>query len=141
MRIAAPSRRHRPENLLPMINVVFLLLIFFLIAAKLAPPEPFTLTLPQAQAEARAAEASGVFTLFLSAEGALAYLDVTGAPAALAALAAARADYCAASDCAATPPLLDLRADARAPAARLAALLGMLAPLGFAEARLVTAAP
>lgn len=48
MRFDPAPRRAVSENLLPMINVVFLLLIFFLIAAKLAPPEPFELTPPEA---------------------------------------------------------------------------------------------
>ncbi len=34
-----PARR-RTENVVPMINVVFLLLIFFLISAQIAPPPP-----------------------------------------------------------------------------------------------------
>ncbi|WP_322867174.1 biopolymer transporter ExbD [Aquicoccus sp. G2-2] len=40
MDIPRPVRRPRGEAILPMINVVFLLLIFFLMTAELAPPEP-----------------------------------------------------------------------------------------------------
>ncbi len=35
-----PPRRKPEENLLPMINVIFLLLVFFLMAARLTAPNP-----------------------------------------------------------------------------------------------------
>lgn len=138
MDFSDPPRRRAAENLLPMINVVFLLLIFFLISAQLAPPEPFPVTLPEAEAEI---EADGTLSLHLNAAGDLGFRDQTGEVAALAALAAARVEFCAAQDCAATPPRLLLRADQGAPAARLAALLPALARLGFAEVHLVTVRP
>ena len=133
MDFAPPPRRRPQENLLPMINVVFLLLIFFLSSARMTPPEPFAVTPPQAQVQA---EAQGDFTLHVSAEGQIGYRDALG-DAALAALATARADHCAASDCTATPPRLTLRADARLPAARLAQILPTLAPLGFTQMELL----
>ncbi|MEM1152412.1 MAG: biopolymer transporter ExbD, partial [Pseudomonadota bacterium] len=37
MRLRAPDRKRRAENYVPMINVVFLLLIFFLMTAQIAP--------------------------------------------------------------------------------------------------------
>ncbi|MBW6506977.1 MAG: biopolymer transporter ExbD [Rhodobacteraceae bacterium] len=141
MDFAAPPRRRRTENLLPMINVVFLLLIFFLIAATLAPPEPFAVTLPEAATDAAgdAAPDAG-FTLHLGTDGRLANADGEG-DAALAALAAARVAHCAAVDCASQPPTLLLRADAVAPADRLAPLLASLGAAGFASVTVVTAAP
>ncbi|MDP2062520.1 MAG: biopolymer transporter ExbD [Phaeovulum sp.] len=135
MNFSTPLRRRPAENLLPMINVVFLLLIFFLIAAKLAPPEPFAVALPEALAEGTA-EAD--FTLHLATDGRLGFAGAEGA-AALQALAAARAAYCAGADCTDAPPRLALRADAGAPAAALAALLPALAGAGFGKVTLVTA--
>ncbi len=135
MDFSDPPRARPAENLLPMINVVFLLLIFFLLAARLTPPEPFSISPPEAQAEA---EAMGEFVLFLGPDGALGYREVLGA-AALPALAEARAAYCATSDCAALPARLTLRADAALPAARLAALLPQVQGLGFAAVELVVA--
>ncbi len=129
-----PPRKTREENLLPMINVIFLLLVFFLIAARLTAPEPFAVTPPNALAQA---EAQGEFTLFLAADGLLGYRDARG-DAALAAVAASRADHCAATDCAAKPPRLTLRADSALPAQRLAALLPQLSTLGFDAIELVT---
>ena len=40
MQIDMPKRRPRGESIIPMINVVFLLLIFFLLTAQIAPADP-----------------------------------------------------------------------------------------------------
>ncbi len=40
--------RQRSESIVPMINVVFLLLIFFLMNAQMAPPDPIKITPPTA---------------------------------------------------------------------------------------------
>ncbi|MDO8884536.1 biopolymer transporter ExbD [Pseudotabrizicola sp.] len=133
MDFSDPPRRRAQENLLPMINVVFLLLIFFLISARMTPPEPFAVTPPEAHAQA---EAQGDFALFISADGLLGYGDTTGDPA-LVALAAAHTGHCIANDCTAAPPRLTLRADAALPAARLAQILPQLTSLGFAQIELV----
>lgn len=133
MDFSGPPRRRGDENLLPMINVVFLLLIFFLIAARLTAPEPFAVTPPEALSET---EAQGEFTLFLAADGRIGYRAMEN-EAALQAIADARADHCAATDCAADPPHLTLRADAAMPAADLAQLLPRLSTLGFPRIELV----
>ena len=46
----APRRPARParENIVPMINVVFLLLVFFVMTAQIAPPDPFDIAPPEA---------------------------------------------------------------------------------------------
>jgi biopolymer transport protein ExbD len=139
MHIPSPRRRGLEGNLLPMINVVFLLLIFFLISAKLAPPEPFPVMPPEARPQD---EAMADFTLYLGADGAVGFLDRLSAGAAtdaaiINALGAERAAYCDHADCTAMPPRLLLRADAAAPATRLAALLPALAQAGFTAADLV----
>lgn len=135
--LSAPFRRKPAENLLPMINVVFLLLIFFLIAARLAPAEAVAVQPPEGRASAEAgAEADGLFTLLIAADGTLAWQADLG-EAAVTGLAAARAGHCAQTDCTATPPRLSLRADARLPAAQLAALLPRIAALGFGQVDLV----
>lgn len=116
-----------------MINVVFLLLVFFLIAARLTPPEAFAVAPPQATG----ATIEGDFTLLMAADGALAFGAVQGRDAVLAALAAARAEACPACD-PKDGPGLTLRADAAAPAAALGALLPDLAAIGFAQINLAT---
>ena len=64
MRIDMPPRRPRGESIIPMINVVFLLLIFFLLTAQIAPSTPFPLTPPDSASDIPA-EARDV--LFISA--------------------------------------------------------------------------
>ena len=44
-------RRQKGESVVPMINVAFLLLIFFLMVAVLSPPDPIAVTLPDAMGE------------------------------------------------------------------------------------------
>ena len=46
----ATEKRARPESVVPMINVVFLLLVFLLMTAVLTPPDPFEVVLPGAEA-------------------------------------------------------------------------------------------
>ncbi|MCU0901615.1 MAG: biopolymer transporter ExbD [Cypionkella sp.] len=133
MDFSDPARKKPEENLLPMINVVFLLLIFFLISARMTPPEPFAVTPPEARTEA---EAQGEFTLFLAADGRIGYREMLG-EAAMQAIGAARADHCARLDCTAEPPRLTLRADLALPAADLARVLPQVAGLGFGQIELV----
>ena len=122
MDFGARPRRPRGESIVPMINVVFLLLIFFLMTATIAPPDPFGATPP----EARAAEsAQRSETLHVGPDGALAFGDLRGD----AALAAIPADA----------PLL-VRADASLPASDLAGILARLAEAGVADVRLVAVA-
>lgn len=133
MKFRDPPGRKPEENLLPMINVVFLLLIFFLISARLTPPEPFSVAPPEARA---AEEARGDFNLFLSASGQIGFRDVIGEDA-LVAVTAAKDDYCRTSDCMAEPAVLTLRADAGLEAAELAQLMPRLATMGFTRIELV----
>ncbi|OCX65358.1 hypothetical protein BFP70_09840 [Thioclava sp. SK-1] len=138
MQFSSPPRKANSASLLPMINVVFLLLIFFLISAQISPPEPFPTEPPESQAET---EADGTFTIFLSAEGAFGFRDITAQEPedVIAALEAAKAEYCLTEECEAEPPKLLLRADKAVPAARLAAVLPKLGAAGFAKVDLVTA--
>lgn len=130
MQFEPPPRPRPPENLLPMINVVFLLLIFFLIAAKLTPPSPFEVTPPEAQTQPRPAAEARDLVLWLGPEGELAFGAARG-EAALADLATAR--LACTEDC----TRLTLRADAAAKAGSLAALAPKLAAMGFARVSLV----
>jgi biopolymer transport protein ExbD len=137
MDFSDPPRKPLVENLLPMINVVFLLLIFFLLTARLAPPQPFPVTPPVARG---GLDRPGEFTLSLGPDGTFGYRDATG-PSVLAMLAADRAAYCAADDCAARPPVLLLRADRTMPAALLARAMPQLGAAGFVRIDLLTELP
>lgn len=124
MRFRPPPRRRMGEPILPMINVVFLLLIFFLMTATLAPPAPFELDLPEGTGPV---EPGGDTALYVGPDGTLAYGAARGA-AVFAALAA-------------LPPggALEIRADAGTEAARIAALLPRLSEAGISQTRLVLA--
>lgn len=138
MRIDPPPPRPRPETMLPMIDVVLFLIIFFMIVSQFADAEPFSVMTPEA---ASVDQARGEFTLYLDADGQTGFVGADGAvlgDGALPELTAARDAHCAATDCAAEPPVLLVKADMAAPAARLAALLPQLSGAGFADIRLLT---
>jgi len=124
MKFGISPRRPRSENIVPMINVVFLLLIFFLMTAEIAPRPPFEITPPEA---GPGQPAEGEDILYVSQAGRLAYADASGE--AVFAMLAARPTGAA--------PLM-LRADAGVPAARIAALLPRLAAAGVRTVDLVT---
>lgn len=117
-----PSQPSMPprESIVPMINVVFLLLIFFLMTATLTPPEPLEVS----PAEAERAETGETRpALFVSAEGEIAFREARG-DAAIAAAIAESAGL--------------IRADAGAPAAQVAAVLARLQSGGLTGIALVT---
>ncbi|UMA66204.1 biopolymer transporter ExbD [Roseivivax marinus] len=134
MRIDAPQRRRPQENLVPMINVVFLLLIFFLMTAQIAPPEPFEVEPPEVS---EAADADGTLSLYLGPDGQIGFRDATGDEA-IAAIAAAREEDCGGA-CDADGPVLMLRADRNVAADEVAALMTRLGTAGITRIELVTA--
>ena len=118
-----PRRPARGENIVPMINVVFLLLIFFLMSAQIAPRDPFDIVLPDSES---GRDTPAEDTLFVSRQGALAFAGATG-QAALRAIAARAQDE-----------PLTIRADAGVPAATIAALLPQLAEAGVTQTLIAT---
>lgn len=127
----------RAENITPMINVVFLLLIFFLMTAQIAPPAPFDVVPPTAPLDH---PAEGTFTLHLDANGQVGFEDALGETPALAALEQAYTRACADRGCfgSAAQPVVILRADAKADAALLPALLRKLAARRITNIQLAT---
>lgn len=124
MQFDSPRDRPRREHIVPMINVVFLLLIFFLMTAEIAPPVPFEVTPPAAGGQVAAGD-DGV--LYVAADGRLAFGALRG-EAVFGALAGRDG----------AGPLV-VRADAALPAGRLAALLPRLTAAGVDRIELVTA--
>lgn len=116
----APQYRPRAprESVVPMINVVFLLLIFFLMTAQIAPPDPVDVT-PPSVTLADGPVPEGVAVLWLDREGAL--LTAEGTPPDLTTL----------------ETRVTLRADADAPAAALARALRELGEGGAQSVTLV----
>lgn len=116
-------RRGAGETFVPMINIVFLLLIFFMLSATIAPPDPFDMTLPDA-AEAETAEAASPDTLYVSADGALVFGKIRG-EGALTVIALRGEDE-----------PLTVRADAALDGAEFSTLLSRLAEMGVTEVKL-----
>ena len=138
MRLDPPRPRRTIEVMLPMIDVVFFLIVFFMIVSQVAEPEPFALVRPEA---GRTEPVRAPLALYLDANGVAGHVDpegaLTGADA-LSALMQARAALCARADCLANPPGLLLHADASAPGAALARIMADLSAEGFGAIRLVT---
>ena len=109
MRFAPKTRpRGHADGLLPLIDVVCVLLIFFLISARMAPPAPFEVDLPRVAA---GEESNSTLALFLSATGEPGFRRMTG-EVALVELGLARDRLCAARDCKVEPPLVAVHASA-----------------------------
>lgn len=141
MRLDPPPASARPEALLPMIDVVFFLIVFFMMVSQFATPEPFKVTNPAAQA---GDAVEGDYALYLSAAGEVGFAGdgvVTTGDGAIEALIAARDEGCARRECSTNAPALVLHADLGAPAVVLAGLLPKLAAAGFADVRLITVTP
>lgn len=124
MDFSATRRTASRENIVPMINVVFLLLIFFLMTAQIGPPDPFKVETPETS-QGKVALADD--TLYISTEGTLAFED-------------ARGDSVFAALAGRTNPdaPLHIRADANLPGATLARLLPRLARANVTATILLT---
>lgn len=123
MDFASPARRKTGEPILPMINVVFLLLIFFLLSSQIAPRAPFPVVPPQVDTDSGADPGA---TLFLSADGRLFFEGLEG-DAALLRLSSGIEKNTA----------VILRADAAVSAQKVAALISRLRAAGAESVVLV----
>ena len=123
-------RRRGDEELTPLINVVFLLLIFVVLAGEVVETAPFAVTPPDAEAaEVVPVEMTSVY---LSSAGEIFLAgkmyppgDITGAVAAL------PAD---------TPPEMTIEADRGVDASSAVALVRALQKAGVRQIRLITSA-
>lgn len=119
-------RKRRSEGVVPMINVVFLLMIFFLMSTTLAPERNAGLELP----ESVAGEATGAGkAMVVSADGTIAWGQYRGEEAIRAAAEAHARPGSGA---------LVVQADRQVEGAVIARLLGQLGAAGVAESALVT---
>ncbi|MDA7967234.1 biopolymer transporter ExbD, partial [Ruegeria sp.] len=119
-------RKPRAESIVPMINVVFLLLIFFLMTSNLAQPDPFEVTPPNAMSDI---EPEVERILYVDKTGRTAFEEAEG-PAALTAIATA----------AETDQVIQIRADAELEAKELARLLQDLSAAGLSRVELIVIA-
>ncbi len=121
-------KKDEEERILPLINVVFLLLIFFMLAGRLATSEPFRIALPESAAADETQRRDAV--LLLAADGRLALDGQALEPAELkTALAARLADV---------PDLsVNLKADGAAEATAVVAVMETLRDAGLRDLRLL----
>lgn len=126
MEFGTNQRREPQEGIVPMINIVFLLLVFFLMTAQVAPPEPFEVEPPESAAGVPGA-ASAI--LHVSSVGEAAFGDLRGSAALEAIAAEARGGPVA------------VRAHAELPAAVLARLLAQLGARDVGAVDLATVSP
>ena len=124
MNFATPRRTRPRENVVPLINVVFLLLIFFVLAGTLRPPDPNRLQLPTTTSESPAKARHTRPVLALDAAGHVFRDGRSLSPSEIRSLRA--------------PDGLELRADRGVPARVLLPLLEALEEAGVARLELVT---
>lgn len=131
MRLPAAKRSpQREDNLVPLINIVFLLLIFFMLAGSLTTPELFEIEPLQSSSE-RVDEQQAL--VFLSDEGTLALENEILSAEQLATRLRARLQV--------QPELaVRIKADARVDSQRLIAVLDELRGTGLERVMLLTVA-
>ena len=131
MHLKQEKKEYHFETLLPLVNIVFLLLIFFLLAGSFQSPEAFEVNSPQADNSQQEDQDSATF--LLSADGSYAYENSMISKQELLALASQ------------LEPIngkraLRLKADAAVSAETVISLLDELARLNITEVRIVTLA-
>ncbi len=147
MRFSRPGKRGGEVGVLPLVNIVFLLLIFFMLAGRLEDADPFPLE--PVRSASRDAPAPREHLLLLGRDGALALdgvrldkaglIDALGGDAGNGPQTPARAARTAASETGtAEPRRLWLKVDEGAEALDLVSLLDLLAELRVSRIELVT---
>ncbi|HSH44121.1 MAG TPA: biopolymer transporter ExbD [Arenicellales bacterium] len=129
MRFEPPRPRNDEERVLPLINVVFLLLIFFMLAGRIAATDPFRVEPPNSTSEGTVQVRKMI--LLIGADGRLA-LDgeVMAAPALRDRIQSVVADE-------GNPGLL-LKADGGAEATRVVGVMELLREAGLERVELLT---
>ena len=128
MKFAQPPKRRPFESVIPMINVVFLLLIFFLLTARIAPQHVVDVALPTSESDEKAAQDT---TLYMDQAGTIYFDTLIGTEAENAYVAA----LCAGDTC----DTGTLRADKNTAAVEVARLLARMAQHGMSSIEVVTA--
>lgn len=132
MRFSIPRRRTDEERILPLINVVFLLLVFFMLAGRLSASDPFEVDPAQSASNALAGESE--LLILVGVEGQLA---LNGRQLDAAALRQSVADILTASGPDAAPSVR-LKADGRADATRIVEVMQLLHEAGVRRLNLLT---
>ncbi|TVS00541.1 MAG: biopolymer transporter ExbD [Rhodospirillales bacterium] len=124
------AKSNLDDRILPLINVVFLLLIFFMLAGRLAAPDPFDVVPPHSVSRGEAPPRHAM--ILIGADGRLALDGVVMAPPEL---QAAVADHMATDGTA----RVRLKADSRAEAVAVVAVMALLRDAGVEHLTLLTA--
>ena len=124
------SRRTSEDNVLPLINIVFLLLIFFMIAGALSTRPPFDLQPPRADA-APSTAAPATAGIAIAADGRIAF---RGNEIPLESLADRARAWAERRD---DDQALTLRSDGNADSERLLAVMGALSEAGIERIRML----
>ena len=127
-------RRKHDDHLIPLINVVFLMLIFFMVIGRIAPPDLFQIRPPVSQSQQR--ESDKDVTILVSRDGSLAVDDTpvtleTLIPALQLSLDNARRQQGGTAG-------IRVKADAALTAGQLMSILKRLRDSGNAKVRLLT---
>jgi biopolymer transport protein ExbD len=131
MKLRRPAKRPEQENVIPLINVVFLLLIFFMLAGKLGQSDPFELTPPTSESERAPTERPA--TVYVGPDGQIALGDRVLALEGLEAAVRTRlADG---------PAVVRLKSDQGAEANRVIDVMDALRRAGVARVTLLTTVP
>ncbi|GAB4229583.1 MAG: hypothetical protein Kow0032_10850 [Methyloligellaceae bacterium] len=131
MKVRARARREQGEAIIPMINVIFLLLIFLMLAGRPGVVDPFELDPAEAARTEEKRDAGHV--LFISADFDLAYAKARGRDAVLAAIARAFSEG--------QRRPLQIKADAAVDTIRLLEFLRSLEAQGVRKVLLLTQVP
>ena len=121
--------RNEDERILPLTNIVFLLLIFFMLAGRLATPDPLPIEPPESERE-DPARAEGVLVQMMTDDR----VAIDGEVVPLAELAARVGRQGAGDDA----PRVRLKADGTVAATRVVAVMQQLHDAGVDELRLLT---
>jgi len=129
MRLHRARAKTDEERILPLINVVFLLLIFFMIAGRLSASDPFPVTPPSSRSEAQPELRR--LTVLIGADGALAVDGVEVEEAALELVVSERLE-------AERSTRIQLKADGGVSAQRAVAVMERLRTAGVDRLHLLT---
>lgn len=137
MRFVRPSRQSSDdEGLIPLINVIFLIMIFFMIAGHMEAAAPFRVDPPVSRTDTRPLPES--LTLLLAADGLVAADNQVLDPDRLEPWLQRWAESAAGASPGAPLPAVAVKADGGVQSHRLRSLLDTLRRAGFREVRLLT---
>ncbi|MFQ5625206.1 MAG: ExbD/TolR family protein [Methyloligellaceae bacterium] len=128
MKLDPRARSHNGEPIVPLINVVFLLLIFLMLSSKTSLPDPFVIDPVRSSSEVE--DSDNPHVLSVSSELEIAYGTARGEADVLSAIAAVFG--------AGTQEPLEIKADGAADTVKLLALIRRLKAQGVQSVRLVT---